>query len=849
MSVLELQPGDVFEGYTVRRALGRGGMGAVYLVHHPRFDADMALKVMTIQAATEAELETHRARFTREARTLVRLRHQSIIRVHDFAEHVDEDGVCPYILMEFFAGQDGLKWIKQNPSLDRVRHVAIQLADALACAHDAGVLHRDLKYGNILVNPKDEAVLIDFGIAKSEADETVTQTGLSVGTLSHMAPEYLDASKKGLSPEHTVKTDLWAFGCLLYFLTTHRNAFQSGGKGAAVLIRMIEQEPHPPVRSVRTDASEEWASLIDDLLQKNSDARVPTARELRRRLEAITTTTDAGAPPFVPPIPPGAQRTPSPERSTVAPSQPQQTQPPTAQARRMKVVSSDDPFQVAKAEPVSISKPSLELPPLDGITGIHSAQASVAKGAAALPPLDAVTGIHTAAPPSTAPPPMAVLPKDPTPPPAAPVSPPRDPTAVPLQASAAAPLSAAVPDGLGTFIAALQPDQAQRVAPASSEPEPAPGAASQVAAPQLSEEHATPRTGAFSLAAGSAPENESIVQPLPSFAPPTPKATTKQSALRALALPIGAVAVIVVAGLSAFTLLGNQAQRKSPLPPPGEVAHDEVLKKAEERANRELAALERAQSATTTVPVVPVPVPQQPVPMPPAVASAPEPSPPASQGRTTKTRNAAAAPAPALAPVDPITAKYGNRNFNTGSFGSSPSSTPGTGAPGGAAPAAAVAGVKIPVRVDTEIASTTSPVIATVTKETRVGNLTLPVGTQIHGTSGLAQGTRVAVNFRFAIVGGKNVPLVGQALAADGRAGLPGVRSMGNGSDVASRALGSAVAATADAAAAVAGDNPFGAAVRGAGGTAAGKADRLNSDEDIVVVKRGARFVVYVGGQ
>ena len=109
-------------------------------------------------------------------------------------------------------------------------------------------------------------------------------------------------------------------------------------------------------------------------------------------------------------------------------------------------------------------------------------------------------------------------------------------------------------------------------------------------------------------------------------------------------------------------------------------------------------------------------------------------------------------------------------------------------------------------------------------------------------------GTRVTVQFRFAIVGGKNVPLPGVALAADGRAGLPGTRTMGNGTDVAARAVGAAVNATADAAAQLAGDNPLGAAVRGGGGAAAGKSDRLNSDENVVVVKRGARFSVYVGG-
>jgi len=496
-------------------------------------------------------------------------------------------------------------------------------------------------------------------------------------------------------------------------------------------------------------------------------------------------------------MPPGAQRTPtpgSPPPSSASSAPISESQPLTAQAR-MRVITSDDPFHAAKAEPHTVSKPALNLPPLDGITGIGTAQAPV-------PREPSPNVAESRREPTTAPP-------------------------------SAPPAPSAPPDGLGTFIASIQPDTAApRVA--------APGLAVAPTSETPPSEHSTPRTGAFSLATPSLPENQSTVQPLPSFAPPTPKAATKQSALRALALPIGAVAVIVVVGLGAFSMLGRQSQSQAPKPTPTQVADNEALKKAEERSNRELAAIERAQTSSNAVPVAaPVP-PQQPVPMP----APPTPTPASAAARTPRLAASEPAPAPA-APIDPVAAKYGNRNFNTGSFGTATTAAATTAT----APAAgAVAGVKIPVRVDTEIASTPSPVIATVTKETRVGSVTLPVGTQIHGTSSLGQGTRVTVQFRFAIVGGKNIPLVGQALAPDGRAGLPGARSMGNGSDVAARALSSAVSATADVAATVAGDNPLGAAVRGGGGTAAGKSERLNSDENIVMVKRGARFMVYVGG-
>jgi serine/threonine-protein kinase len=901
MGVLDLQPGDVIKGYAVKRTLGRGGMGAVYLVAHPRLGTDVALKVMTVKAATEDDLRLARARFVREAQTLAKLRHPSIVRVNDFDEIVDEDGANPYIIMEYFPGVDGAKWIKAEPSLEAVRHVCLQLADALAVAHAAGILHRDLKYSNVLINDNNEALLIDFGIAKSEDDENITKTGYSVGTLSHLAPEYLGPSMRGQPFEHTVLTDLWAFGCMAYYFTCHRNAFSSGGEGHGRLFDAILNRPHPPVRSLRPDASPAWERLIDDLLQKDPAQRIQTAAALKKRLQELPAAADAAAVAFAssttkpsaalsPALPPsvsvsvsaspaplassssGASSSPSP--SALLAHEAQTTDSPRQQAtinqraQRAPLPSVDNPFaavaaasgHVAPSSSGPLPSSSVPLPPVDG-TGINTARPArlspppvAAATAAALPAVDG-TGVATplpapasvAAAKPTAPAALAEPVRAPSVEAAPAVQPPGVvPSAgVPSSSSSVAASAATAALENNTFLNSLK--EAAFAAP-HTPPSPA--------APLASDESAvTPIPAPTSFPPPASDDSQlSAVAPLPSFAPPAPKAQQQSTALRSLALPLLAVLTIVILGLLGTSLLNRtptaaQAAGVPSSPSP----EDDAMKKAEERAQREMQDLEReraaaaARSASVAVPVAPLPPssagPASPASPPPAMPPVLKPR---SSSLSSAPRVAGGEPAPAAPDVvDPIAARFGNRTgFNTSSVGT-PAAQPGSATqPSTSSP---VAGVKIPVRVDNEIASTPSPVVATVTQQTRVGSLTLPVGTQLHGQSSGGQGSRVAISFRFAIVGGQNVPLAGIALGADGRAGLPGSRTLGNGSDVAARAVGSAIGATTDAVAGIVGPNPGGEVIRGAGGAVAGKSDRLNTDEDVVVVKRGARFVVYVG--
>ena len=267
----------------------------------------------------------------------------------------------------------------------------------------------------------------------------------------------------------------------------------------------------------------------------------------------------------------------------------------------------------------------------------------------------------------------------------------------------------------------------------------------------------------------------------------------------------------------------------------------------ERSAKAELDELQRAKRdapAPVALPVEPTPPAQPPLPPPEAQPPPPAPAVPTPRKRDAPAAVVAAAPAP-TGPTSAWDAIYGGRDsFNNPTAGAAAKAPPTT-----AATTAATAGIRVPVRLDGAIASSPSgPVIAVVTQETKVGGATLPVGTQVHGQTSGTSGPRILVTFNFAIVGGQNVPLRGIAMSPDNRAGIPGTRTLGGASDVAAGGAQGAVSGLMDAAASVAGDNPAGDALRGAANPTSGKAARLNNEEEIVTTKRGARFVVYVGG-
>ena len=235
-----LAPGTKIGPYEIQALIGHGGMGVVYRARDPKLQRDVALKLLPDVFASDAERLT---RFEREARTLAALNDPNIAHVYGF-EHA---GGTYALVMELVEGEDLAQRIAHGPiSMDEALSIARQIAKALEAAHEAGIIHRDLKPPNIKLRPDGVVKVLDFGIAKSiaphAASEGVTVTanetreGVVIGTAAYMSPE----QARGLSVDR--RTDIWAFGCVLYEMLTGRAAF-AGATSSDTIATVLQRAP------------------------------------------------------------------------------------------------------------------------------------------------------------------------------------------------------------------------------------------------------------------------------------------------------------------------------------------------------------------------------------------------------------------------------------------------------------------------------------------------------------------------------------------------------------------------------------------------------------------------------
>src|SRR5271157_3282983 len=232
---VRISPGSRLGPYEVVSFAGAGGMGEVYKARDTRLHRTVAIKVLPPLAAGDAE---RRRRFLREARAASALNHPNIVTLYDV---VSEDGrdsiVMEYVEGKTLADRIGRKGLLLRDAL----HYAIQIADALAAAHAAGIVHRDVKPGNILVTEKGSVKVLDFGLAKLAGQEGVpasTQTASLAGTPGYLAPEQIEGKAAG------TRSDIFAFGCILYELLSGRRAFP-GETITAALTATATTEPKP----------------------------------------------------------------------------------------------------------------------------------------------------------------------------------------------------------------------------------------------------------------------------------------------------------------------------------------------------------------------------------------------------------------------------------------------------------------------------------------------------------------------------------------------------------------------------------------------------------------------------
>jgi len=263
-------------GYRLEDELGRGGMGVVYRAVNEASGERVALKVLLAGAkATSEDL----IRFRTEAEAAERLQHPHIVAL---LEHGEANG-NPYMVLDYIEGEDLESRIsrgKLEPA-DAVE-IASGLADALSCAHEQGILHRDFKPQNVLLDREGHPLLTDFGLAKLRGDAaptlSLTQTGMMLGTPAYMAPEQANAERKHIDE----RTDVYGLGATLYHMLTGRRPFSA--PTLASLVVKILNEPPPRPRSLVPDLDPALETIVLKCLEKERSDRYPNARSLQRDL-------------------------------------------------------------------------------------------------------------------------------------------------------------------------------------------------------------------------------------------------------------------------------------------------------------------------------------------------------------------------------------------------------------------------------------------------------------------------------------------------------------------------------------------------------------------------------------
>jgi serine/threonine protein kinase len=270
-----------FGPYRIVAPLGEGGMAAVYRAYQPNMDRYVALKVLPRYFASDPQFV---GRFEQEARVLAKLQHPHILPVFDYGE---SEGYT-YIVMTYVdAGSLSQLLEERTLTLREVGRIISQVGDALDYAHSIGVLHRDVKPSNILVDSRGNCLLTDFGIAKIvESSTKLTQTGGILGTPAYMSPEQIaSATLDG-------RTDIYSFGIVLYEMTTGRPPYQAE-TAAAVLVKHLH-DPLPMPRRFNPALPESVERVILRALAKKPEDRFPTAGEMVTAMEQAIASLDPG---------------------------------------------------------------------------------------------------------------------------------------------------------------------------------------------------------------------------------------------------------------------------------------------------------------------------------------------------------------------------------------------------------------------------------------------------------------------------------------------------------------------------------------------------------------------------
>jgi serine/threonine-protein kinase len=258
--------------YEIERILGRGGMARVYRARDTQLGRDVAIKLMRPDLEEDPVFE---ARFLNEARNASSISHPNVVRVLDFGT----DGPGPYLVMELVDDGDLASLIGEEGPLspNRAATIAAEVASAIHAAHRHGIVHRDVKPGNILVGTDGRARVADFGIARATGEETLTRTGTSLGSVDYFSPE------QARGEPATAASDVYALGVVLYEMLTGMRPF-SGETPYAVAVARLEAPPPDP-RAARPDIPKPLATVVQRAMAVDPAARYVSAGTMGRALK------------------------------------------------------------------------------------------------------------------------------------------------------------------------------------------------------------------------------------------------------------------------------------------------------------------------------------------------------------------------------------------------------------------------------------------------------------------------------------------------------------------------------------------------------------------------------------